>query len=50
MPEYVVKVKSPEALSGFELRLLEDKVRTFFYTTAVKDETIIATEVKAEYK
>jgi hypothetical protein len=46
MPEYVINVKSKDTLSGFELALLEARVKNFFNPDDDKNKT----EVKAEYK
>jgi hypothetical protein len=46
MPEYVIKVKSKDVLSGFELALLEARVKNFFNP----DDEKTKTEVKAEYR
>ena len=50
MPEYIVTVNSKEVLTGFELAILENKVKSFFlkYGENVADDT--ETKVKAEYR
>jgi hypothetical protein len=50
MPEYVVTVKSKEVLTGFELAILENKVKAFFLKYGENVNTDTNTEVKAEYR
>jgi hypothetical protein len=49
MPEYIVRVDTKEVLSGFELSLLEARVKNFFLTNEERLEDN-PTEVKAEYR
>lgn len=49
MPEYIVKVRTPDVLSGFELALLEARVKNFFLKSG-EDNNSNPTEVKAEYR
>lgn len=49
MPDYIVKIKSPDTLTQFELEMLEARVKNFFVDYEWVQDDTAPTTVKAEY-